>query len=51
MLHALLNIAVPKYGIPQHGAVWDLLDVDPEMCDTWHPDERVTEYVLSLRVV
>jgi hypothetical protein len=40
MLHALLNIAVPKYGIPQHGAVWDLLDVDPELCDTWHPDAR-----------
>ena len=40
MLHALLNIAVPKYGIPQHDAVWDLLDVDPEMCDTWHPDAR-----------
>ena len=39
MLHALLNIAVPKYGIPQHDAVWDLLDVDPEMCDTWNPDE------------
>jgi hypothetical protein len=20
--------------------VWDLLDVDPELCDTWHPDAR-----------
>ena len=29
MLHALLNIAVPKYGIPQHDAVWDLLTSTP----------------------
>jgi hypothetical protein len=40
MLHALLNIAVPKYGLPQpSSATWDELDVDPFACDTWHPDE------------
>ena len=45
MLHALLNIALPKYGLPQRDAVWDLLDVDPDLCDTWHngADEEQVE--------
>ena len=38
MMHALLNIAAPRYGLPQPGAVWDLLDVDPEAVNGWHPD-------------
>ena len=33
MMHALLNIAAPRYGLPQPGSVWDPLDVDPDA--TW----------------
>mgnify|MGYP000031011601 FL=1 len=48
MLHSLLNIAVPRYGLPQGPEdVWDLLDVDPDECDTWHPDTEEESHELK----
>lgn len=47
MLHALLNLAAPRYGFPQPDAVWDPLDVDPEATDTWYQDKEAEKEELD----
>ena len=47
MLHALLNLAAPRYGFPQQNAVWDPLDVDPDATDTWFQDKEEEEMELQ----